>query len=59
MKIEEYAIFFDNGAWVVLRQDQYGNIVMREVAPSLEEAIMAVSLLTGSMVGLKLISRQP
>jgi len=59
MNIEQFAIFFDDGAWIVLRQDAYGNVVLREVAPTLEAAIMAVSALTGEMVGLKLITRQP
>ena len=41
MGTEKYAIFFENGAWILLKQDTYGNVFLREACPSLEEAIMA------------------
>lgn len=56
--MDEYAVFFENGAWVIRAQDEFGNVVMREIAPSFEEAIQAVSMLTGASVGIKLITKQ-
>ena len=55
---DEFAVFFDNGAWIVLRLDGWGNVTLREVVPSLEDAIKAVSVITGAMVGIKLITKQ-
>lgn len=56
--MNEFSVFFENGAWLVLQRDEFGNVMFREVAPSLEQAIQAVSLLTGDMVGIKLITKE-
>lgn len=56
--MNEFSVFFENGVWLVLQRDEFGNVRSREVAPSLEQAIQAVSLLTGDMVGIKLITKE-
>lgn len=56
---EEWAIFFENGVWILLRKDEYGNVLLREACSTLEQAIMSASYHTGAMVGLKLITKQP
>jgi hypothetical protein len=59
MEDAKYAVFFENGAWVVMRKDLWGNVNMREVCPSLETAFMAVSAITGGPCGFELITRKP
>ncbi len=56
--MDEYAIFFDNGVWRIMRRDEFGNVISSTVCPTLETAIMGVAVMTGAPVGLKLITKK-
>ena len=55
--MDEWAIFFDNGVWLVMLKTPYA-ATKQSVCRTLEEAIMEVALRTNAQVGIKLITKQ-
>src|SRR6185295_2448988 len=56
--MNEYAVFYEYGMWVVKRKDDFGQVHSFGSWPSLEEAIQQVGVLTGDAVAIKLLTME-